>query len=144
MIRILACGSRDWTDSRTIRMALEICIAEYGDIHLIHGACRGADLLSQRAALDLEQIVTAFPARWERHGKAAGPIRNVDMLKIGKPSLVLAFHANIAESKGTGHMIGIAKEAGVPVIVIENRTSLETLKEQLPCYIPIREKSTAT
>jgi hypothetical protein len=35
--------------------------------------------------------VRTFPADWERHGRAAGPIRNRQMLEEGKPDLVVAF-----------------------------------------------------
>jgi hypothetical protein len=35
-----------------------------------------------------------------------------------KPDLVLAFHADLAHSKGTKHMVGIARKAGIPVEII--------------------------
>jgi hypothetical protein len=44
--------------------------------------------------------VIAMPADWANHGKAAGPIRNRKMLDL-KPDLVLAFHADLTNSKGT-------------------------------------------
>jgi len=59
-----------------------------------------------------------FPADWGQYGKAAGVIRNIDMLKYGEPDLVLAFHHNIYESKGTKDMVTRAREADVPVYVI--------------------------
>lgn len=40
-----------------------------------------------------------FPAKWNEHGKAAGPIRNQQMLTEGKPDVVFAFHDDIASSK---------------------------------------------
>ncbi len=35
--------------------------------------------------------VMTFPADREKHGRAAGPIRNKQMLEEGKPDLVAAF-----------------------------------------------------
>lgn len=55
--------------------------------------------------------VTAFPAEWIKHGKAAGFRRNETMLHDGKPELVVAFPG----SKGTAHMVRLATAAGVPV-----------------------------
>ena len=40
------------------------------------------------------------------------------MLDQGKPSLVLAFHDDIENSKGTKHMVKIAREAGVEVRIV--------------------------
>lgn len=60
--------------------------------------------------------VQRFSADWEKHGKAAGPIRNRDMLKSGA-DLVIAFRMD-GESRGTDDMIAIAVAAGVPVVVI--------------------------
>jgi hypothetical protein len=54
-----------------------------------------------------------FSANWEKHGLAAGPIRNRQMLTEGKPDLVIAFHENIEKSKGTKNMLELAKQAGV-------------------------------
>lgn len=60
--------------------------------------------------------VRAFPADWTTHGKAAGPIRNSQMLKDGQPDLVVAFLG--PNSRGTANMISQAEKAGVPVKVI--------------------------
>jgi hypothetical protein len=58
--------------------------------------------------------VEEYPAQWHRYGQAAGPIRNQEMLKTGI-HLVLAFHPNLSESKGTKDMVTRAASAGVPV-----------------------------
>ena len=60
-----------------------------------------------------------FPADWKKYGRAAGPIRNKQMLNEGKPDLVLAFHTNIENSKGTKSMIQIAKKSEIKIILIK-------------------------
>jgi hypothetical protein len=40
------------------------------------------------------------------------------MLTEGSPDLVLAFHDDLERSKGTKHMVGIARKAKVPVRVV--------------------------
>jgi hypothetical protein len=81
---------------------------------LIHGAAKGADSLADRWARLNGVPVTQYPAKWNEHGRAAGPRRNEQMLKEGKPDLVIAFEGG----RGTAHMVRIAREAGVDVMEI--------------------------
>ena|SRR5260221_10634670 len=116
-MRVLVCGDRDWTEPETIADRLSKLPK---DTVIIEGEARGADSLGKKEALRLGLLVLAFPAQWDIHGKAAGPIRNQKMLKEGKPDLVLAFHNDIEHSKGTKHMVQIARKAGVPVEIISD------------------------
>ena len=53
-----------------------------------------------------------FFADWAGLGRKAGPIRDHAMLTEGRPTLVAA----LPGGKGTGHMVSIAREAGVEVV----------------------------
>lgn len=112
-LRVLICGSRDWTDYERIYAILE-GIAPYVAC-VIEGEARGADSLARRAAESLGIPVLKFPADWNKHGRAAGPIRNQQMLDEGKPNRVLAFQLH--NSSGTTDMIRRAKKAGIFVEV---------------------------
>src|SRR3990167_4440494 len=112
-MKILVCGSREWTNEAMIRQALTRFSPKTTTV--IHGAARGADRIAGKVANELGFIVRAFPANWEKFGKAAGMIRNQQMLDEGKPDLVLAFHEDITNSKGTGNMVQRAREAKIPV-----------------------------
>lgn len=111
----------------------------FGVVHLtpftlIEGCAKGADSIanwwgrcapthSHNENLDQHFDVTEFvhlpfPADWNRYGRAAGPIRNRQMLTEGKPDLVVAFHDDIESSKGTKDMVTIAEKAGVYVYVM--------------------------
>lgn len=59
--------------------------------------------------------ILSFPAEWTEYGKAAGPIRNREMLRSGKPDLVTAFHRDLNQSKGTRDMVEQARAATIPV-----------------------------
>lgn len=123
-MRILVCGGRDFNDYRLVRdTLLRICgergylrddMRLRGGVCIIHGGYRGADtcagLFARRYATDLE----VYKANWDKFGGAAGPIRNRQMLRDGKPDLVVAFPGN----SGTADMVGIAKAAGVEVIEV--------------------------
>ena len=112
-MRILVCGSRHLTDYEKMQ---EVMFQSFypGDV-LIHGDARGADRLSEQVAQPYIEI-ERYPADWEKHGKAAGPIINKQLLDEGKPDKVIAFLA--PDSRGTQNMIDQAKKAGVPVKII--------------------------
>ena len=113
-MRILVCGGREWNNHARIMARL----APLGQGHVIvHGAARGADTQAGQVAQTLGLVVEAFPANWDKFGKRAGILRNLQMLDT-KPDLVIAFHSDIASSKGTGHTVGEARRRGIPVEVI--------------------------
>ena len=58
-----------------------------------------------------------FPADWKANPRAAGPIRNRQML-AAKPDMVVAFHKDLATSRGTKDMVTIARKAGIPTLVL--------------------------
>ena len=112
MLKIVVTGSRDWTDTARIRRALQ---AVPGGPHvLLHGDCRGADRIAAGIARNLCWKVEAFPARWDLYGKAAGPIRNREMLEE-RPDLVLAFP--LPGSQGTADCVEKALRLGLKVKV---------------------------
>lgn len=85
---------------------------------ILHGGCKGVDILAHKYARERGMNVEIYHAEWDKYGKAAGPIRNKKMLDQN-PHLVLAFHPDLNRSKGTMHMINIAKEKGVAVDYIK-------------------------
>lgn len=112
VLTVLVCGGRDFTDAVTLGSWL-------GGIHkkqrialLIHGGARGADFMAGEFAKWAGIPVKEYPADWDAHGRAAGPIRNQRMLDEGKPDLVVAFDGG----RGTADMIDRAEKAGVRVI----------------------------
>lgn len=124
-MRVLICGDRLWGYGEDVACAncqhqtLEEAVGLLpADTVIIEGEARGADLQARRAGERLGLEIEPYPADWKKHGRTAGPIRNKQMLVEGEPDLVLAFHDDIENSKGTKHMVKIAREAGVEVQVI--------------------------
>ncbi len=119
-MKVLVCGSRDFTDAKIIQVVLMGVYRFHPDIHVIHGNARGADIAARNFAEAQRWATTPYFADWKAHGKGAGPIRNQRMLDEGKPKLVLAFvNKPLAESRGTADMVRRARAAGVPTYVIE-------------------------
>lgn len=115
-MKILICGSRNWTDTWPIFEVIDNLSS--GSI-LITGGCRGADLIAQELAEERKEIkhdldIEVFYAKWDIYGKRAGPMRNLEMLEQ-KPDIVYAFPLD--DSKGTYFTTGEAKKRGICTII---------------------------
>lgn len=85
---------------------------------LIHGGARGADMLAAHIGRSMGLEIEAHPARWDVYGKAAGPLRNKEMVELGA-DLVLAFP--VGESRGTRGCMRLAREKGCAVVSVTGR-----------------------
>jgi hypothetical protein len=117
--KILVTGDRAWDD---IPRVVEVLKGYRPGTILVHGACRGADVICAAVAEALGFIVRPYPADWGKYKRAAGPVRNQQMLteehRPDEPiDVCLAFHNHIEDSKGTADMISRANKAGIPVTV---------------------------
>lgn len=115
-MRLLVCGGRDFSDHDAMNKTLDEWHFDGLDPVevLIHGAAPGADRLAYGWANARGVPALAYPADWTRHGRAAGPIRNQQMLEEGRPDLVIAFPGG----RGTADMVRRAKDAGIVVVEI--------------------------
>ncbi|MDE1874438.1 MAG: DUF2493 domain-containing protein [Candidatus Micrarchaeota archaeon] len=115
---ILVCGGRDYSDVNRVYRVLDEFYDQYQAIgislRIVAGGATGADTIAENWARDRGVPCKVYPANWALHKKAAGPIRNAQMLKEGKPDLVLAFAGGV----GTADMIAKAKKAKVHVMEI--------------------------
>ena len=109
--RVLVCGGRDYRDAPRVAFVLRSLRPSL----IAHGGARGADLLARDWATGDGVPQCAYPADWEKYGRAAGPRRNADMLAHFKPDLVVAFPGG----RGTADMVERALAAGVNVVKVE-------------------------
>lgn len=84
------------------------------DTLVISGNARGVDETAQRAALARALPVLILPADWERYGKAAGFIRNEQIVKMADK--VVAFWNG--KSRGTAHDTDLARKYGKELEII--------------------------
>lgn len=116
-VRIGISGSRDLAgveDAYWVWSALYDAVAEFGDdIVVIQGEAPGADQMAKSWAIWSGHDHEDYPANWTLYNKAAGPIRNRQMLASGLDRLY-AFPT--PDSVGTLDMINICDKAGVEVI----------------------------
>ena len=118
-VRLLVCGDRHWTNEVLIR---DYLAALSTDTVIVHGACRGADLLASRIAVEYGLSVEPHPADWQRLGRSAGPRRNQTMLQSGIDRVV-AFHNDLQQSRGTRGVVLGALARGIPTDVIQEQSS---------------------
>lgn len=113
-MRVLVCGPRDLFDFHGVSYVL-------GEIDsniscLIEGGARGTDSDAHRGAKLNNIPIETYTANWTLYGKAAGYLRNKEMLEKGQPGLIVAFRREAQWSRGTKMMVDLAKTR-VPVIV---------------------------
>lgn len=114
---ILICGDKNWSNYKSIE---EFLTPLDRNTIIVTGGSRGADLIATELAKKLlfKQVLT-FYAEWSIYGRAAGPIRNRKMFNETQPNLVVAFHNNLDNSKGTKDMVNYAKSKQCNVLVIK-------------------------
>lgn len=144
-MKVLVCGDRNWTDKDVIKHALkqhlvlDDIVIQGGNGYRSDGrvaktetdlefCVRGADALAYQAAIELGFISLTYWADWNRYGLAAGPRRNQLMIRQ-KPRLLLAFHDNLEQSRGTIDSIKRALLAGIPSLVFESSGASKELWE---------------
>lgn len=117
---ILVTGDRNWTiENEAQKIIVWTLLHGFREQQptVVHGAARGVDSIADEHAKALGYDVHPHPANWDEFHKAAGPIRNQEMLDEEHPDIVLAFHDDLTHSKGTKDMVNKAVKAQVPTII---------------------------
>ncbi len=114
MIKVIIAGGRDFDDFNKLCQVCDEFLQDQNNIEIVSGTYKGADLLGERYANERTYPIKQFPADWRRYGKSAGLKRNTEMAAYA--DALIAFWDG--ESKGTKHMIDLAKQACLKVKVI--------------------------
>ena len=109
-MRVVVTGGRGYADKKRLHAVLDKITITV----LAQGGASGADALAAAYTLQRGLPCTTFKADWKQHGKAAGPIRNREMLTTFAPDIVVAFPGGA----GTQNCITIAKSLGIPVLEV--------------------------
>ena len=85
MKKWIIAGSRNMNDVSYVVEELD----RYAEVHgypdvVVSGCANGADRCGETWAMLHNISIRKFPADWERHGRAAGPIRNAQMADYAK------------------------------------------------------------
>lgn len=110
--KVAIVGSRNFRPLDKVREYVRL-LPSYTTI--VSGGARGVDSAAEMEARVQGMEVIVFLPDWNKHGKKAGFLRNIDI--VNAADRVVAFWDG--ESKGTQHSINLAKKAGKPVEVIQ-------------------------
>lgn len=113
-MRIVVSGSRDYPNKEQVLDWLERNVSPFTNDTVVVGGARGVDRWAQTWAEDSGIPVDVYPAEWDRLGKVAGYVRNVEM--IDGAQRVVCFWDG--ESPGTKHAIDIALAKRKPLEVV--------------------------
>lgn len=109
-MRVIIAGSRTIHRYDILLEMIEEC--GWNITTVLSGGAKGVDALGERYAEEMNIKLEVYPANWQKHGKAAGPIRN--RLMAERADALIAIMDGY--SKGTGNMIETAAKLGLPNI----------------------------
>lgn len=118
VFRVIVAGSREFNNYKLLQDKLDNLLVHKVKTHkivIVSGGARGADQLGERYATQQNYCCDEYPADWQQYGKSAGYKRNVQMAE--NADALVAFWDG--QSRGTQHMISIAKEHKLIVRIIK-------------------------
>lgn len=126
---VIIAGSRDFNDYELLKSKCIFLLQDkmkQCNVQIVCGCARGGDILGKQFAEEFGLKVLEYPADWKKYGKSAGYRRNKEMAKVA--DALIAFWDG--ESKGTKHMIDLAKEYGLPTRIIYYKKYIHSKKQQ--------------
>ncbi len=114
--RIIIAGCRTFTCYAEAKEAIcrDLEALKSGkSVIVLSGGCRGADRLGERFAEEAGWTIERHLPEWEKYGRAAGPIRNKQMIE--HCDAVICFWDG--KSKGTASLIRYAQKHEKPLFL---------------------------
>lgn len=116
MFKLIIAGGREFKkSSATFQHIDKLLSKQFKGIEIVSGGARGADAVGEEYALSRNLQVKLFEAEWDTYGKSAGYRRNAEMAAYADG--LLAYWDG--ESKGTKHMIDLARAKDLKVIIVK-------------------------
>jgi hypothetical protein len=112
-MKIIIAGSRSITDFEIVKKAINKSGWKDLITEVVSGDCSGVDKLGEKWALANNKSVTKFKAKWDEHGRAAGPIRNGHMAEYAE-ALICIWDGS---SSGSKNMIQQMKRLNKPTFI---------------------------
>ena len=113
----LVSGSRYYSNERKFFEKMDKYDKKYGPFEtIVQGEARGADELARQWAESRKRKVIGYKANWSKYGRAAGSLRNSQMLNQTSATILLSFP--LQDSVGTWDMVRKARIHDLKVIVV--------------------------
>lgn len=117
-VKIIIAGGREFTNYALLKNVCDHMLSVVrttSDVTIVSGGARGVDKMGERYATEHGINLIVMNADWETHGKSAGYKRNQEMANVS--THLVAFWDG--KSRGTKHMIDIAKRDGLKSHVVD-------------------------
>lgn len=111
MMRLLVSGGHDFTDYQALGSCMSRLHRDYRITMVLHGDETGAAYMASLFAEMMDLAGWKFKADRIKFKEAAGPIRNAEMLRIGRPHMALTMPGGVV----TRDMALRCLKAGVPL-----------------------------
>jgi len=108
-------GSREYLNNIIVRDKLNILNNYLKITKIIHGGAKGPDRESEFFALNNNTPFEVIYPDWDKHGKKAGMLRNIDIIR--NANIILAFWDK--KSKGTKHTIDLSIKVKKNIITFD-------------------------
>ena len=111
-MKVIIAGGRDFNNyAKLYCFCKRQLFGIVSDIEIVSGRANGTDRLGEKFARANNYIVKEFPANWDKYGKSAGYIRNLEMAEYA--DFLIAFWDG--KSKGTKYMIDLARKHNLKI-----------------------------
>jgi predicted Rossmann-fold nucleotide-binding protein len=108
-MKVIIAGGRDYRFTEADKKALDKLFTDHEFTEIVSGGARGADREGEHYAMYKGLPIRHFYAQWDRNGRGAGFIRNVEMAEYA--DALIAFPGR----RGTEHMMKTARQHGLLV-----------------------------
>lgn len=115
MKKIAVVGSRGYTNTNKIELILASLLEQRGKFILVSGGCKGPDKIAEDWARANGLDICIFLPDWDKHGRAAGPIRNKDI--VNECDFLIAFWDG--KSRGTMSSLNLCEKTQTPYFVFK-------------------------
>lgn len=111
--KLIIAGTRTFNDVELARKEFKKFM-KYMPDEIVSGGATGADSIGEQIAREKKIFCKRFLPDWDKHGRAAGPIRNKEMAEYATHCLLFWDGA----SRGTLSMANEARKAGVILKIV--------------------------
>lgn len=119
-MKVIIAGSRTITNYELLPQVMHWANKEgLWANEVVSGGAKGVDQLGEQLAKAWNWKLTIFPADWDKYGKKAGILRNIEMGNYADWLLAIWD----GQSKGTKHMIEYMQSINKPVYVYNASTN---------------------
>jgi hypothetical protein len=116
IMKVIIAGSRHMPFSSFPLIGQAVEKSGYNITEVVCGMARGADQFGAKWAYENKIPVKKFPANWDEHGKAAGPIRNAEMAMYADAAIIFIWDG----SRGSADMDRKMRNLKKPVFTVWN------------------------